>query len=134
MAGYVLCWFRSISEMSPSFCEVELRERGEFVPEPLAFLVDEWRVSCAAIETDPQGVQVWSHELLEHPLPARRVLNGVRKNPGEATHDAIDVTRGLATGEPVVVAGEHRVRDGSRVLVESPIPTEARLERAGGAQ
>ena len=80
------CVWRARLERLADAQEVELCERGEFMPEPLAFLVDEWRVSCAAIETDPQGVQVWSHELLEHPLPARRVLNGVRKNPGEATN------------------------------------------------
>jgi RND family efflux transporter MFP subunit len=86
-------------------------------------------VPASAVVRDANGATVvYVLDSAESRVHARRV------EIGEATHDAIDVTRGLAAGEPVVVAGEHRVREGSRVLVESPVPTDARLERAGGAQ
>ena len=57
-----------------------------------------------------------------------------RVEAGAAREDAIEITSGLSAGEPVVVAGQQRVRDGSRVLVLSATAsmTEPRARSAGG--
>jgi RND family efflux transporter MFP subunit len=61
-----------------------------------------------------------------HRARARRVeVGGTRDN-------AIEVTHGLAAGELVIVAGQQRVRDGSRVVVASD--TRQSNVRPGGAQ
>lgn len=44
---------------------------------------------------------------------ARRVEVGAPRG------DEVEIARGLAAGEPVVVAGQHRLRDGARVLVQT---------------
>ena len=58
-----------------------------------------------------------------------------RVETGGAREDAVEITRGLNAGEPVVVAGQQRVRDGSRVLLVPPAaPDESRAARDGGAK
>jgi membrane fusion protein (multidrug efflux system) len=57
---------------------------------------------------------------------------------GAALDDDVEVVRGLAPGETVVVAGQQRVRDGSRVLVTPAAahttPEPAAAVSVGGAQ
>lgn len=53
---------------------------------------------------------------------------------GQASGDDVEVLRGLAAGEPVVVAGQHRVRDGSRVSVQRTDMTIDAAESAGGVR
>jgi multidrug efflux pump subunit AcrA (membrane-fusion protein) len=64
----------------------------------------------------------------ESSVHARRVETGA------ARADAVEIASGLRPGEPVVVAGQQRVRDGSRVLVLPFAHTaESRAEREDGA-
>jgi RND family efflux transporter MFP subunit len=58
----------------------------------------------------------------------------VRARPvvvGSVHGTEIEIASGIAAGDVVVVAGQHRLRDGSQIVVESPAPAKAAV---GGAQ
>jgi membrane fusion protein (multidrug efflux system) len=84
-------------------------------------------VPTSAVTRDADGVS----RLFVVDTTARRA-HARRVELGAARDNAIEVTQGLSAGELVVVAGQHHVRDGSRVIVATDAVTSAR--RAGGAQ
>ncbi|GJG87790.1 MexH family multidrug efflux RND transporter periplasmic adaptor subunit [Gemmatimonadetes bacterium T265] len=69
-------------------------------------------VPAAAVARDPDGAT----EVFVYDPRARRV-RARRVEVGDARGADVEVTRGLAVGEPVVVAGQQRLRDGSAVVV-----------------
>ncbi|WP_046110969.1 MdtA/MuxA family multidrug efflux RND transporter periplasmic adaptor subunit [Aquincola tertiaricarbonis] len=52
---------------------------------------------------------------------------------GQATNDRVQITRGLAVGEPVVTEGADRLKDGARVQVPGDRPARGASAPAGGA-
>lgn len=69
-------------------------------------------VPAAAVARDPDGATVvYVYAPAEGRVHARRV------EVGDARGATVEVARGLAAGEPVVVAGQQRLRDGSAVTV-----------------
>jgi len=87
-------------------------------------------VPAGAVVRDADGATlVYVLDARDSNVHARRVETGA------AREDAVEITRGVNVGEPVVVAGQQRVHDGSRVLVLSAAATtQSRLQRGGGAQ
>jgi membrane fusion protein, multidrug efflux system len=93
--------------------------------------VDRWTraisVPAGAVVRDADGVTLlYVLDGRAHRAEARRV------ELGAARDDAIEIIRGVRAGELVLVAGQQRVRDGSRVSVASQVrEADGRL---GGAQ
>jgi RND family efflux transporter MFP subunit len=84
-------------------------------------------VPTNAVTRDADGVsRLYVVDTTARRARARRVELGATRD------NAIEVTQGLSAGELVVVAGQHRVRDGSRVIVASDAVMSGR--RTGGAQ
>ncbi len=83
-------------------------------------------VPSAAVARDPEGAtRVYVHDAAAGRARARRVTVGAPLPGG-----AVEVSAGLAAGEPVVVAAQERVRDGARV---APVPAAgADTSRARG--
>jgi RND family efflux transporter MFP subunit len=81
-------------------------------------------VPAVAVGRDAEGAtQLWVHDAASGRVRARRVAVGAPLADG-----AVEIVTGLAAGEPVVVAGQARVRDGARVtavLTERAEPTVA---------
>lgn len=70
-------------------------------------------VPAAAIARDAEGAtQVWQHDEASGRVRARRVTVGAPLDGG-----LVEVSAGLAGGEPVVVGAQQRVREGARVTV-----------------
>jgi RND family efflux transporter MFP subunit len=85
-------------------------------------------VPAGAVVRDADGATlVYVLDARDSSVRARRVETGAPHGEG------VEITRGLNAGEAVVVAGQQRVRHGSRVL---PLPAadESRAEREGGAR
>jgi RND family efflux transporter MFP subunit len=81
-------------------------------------------VPAGAVVRDADGATlVYVLDARSERVHARRVAVGA------ARADEVEIASGLGGGEPVVVAGQHRVREGSRVVL-SPATASA----AGGAQ
>lgn len=69
-------------------------------------------VPAAAVARDPDGVtRVFVYAPAERRVHARRVEVGAARGAG------VEIARGLAAGEPVVVAGQQHLRDGAAVAV-----------------
>lgn len=86
-------------------------------------------VPATAVVRDADGATlVYVLDTADSTVRARRV------EAGAAREDAVEITSGLTVGEPVVVAGQQRVRDGSRVLVLTAAAStaEPRARSAGG--
>jgi RND family efflux transporter MFP subunit len=80
-------------------------------------------VPVSAVARDPEGApRVYLLDARSGRARARRVTVGAPLAGG-----AVEVVDGLAAGEPVVVAGQERVRDGARVAaVGSPVVSAGR--------
>jgi multidrug efflux pump subunit AcrA (membrane-fusion protein) len=78
-------------------------------------------VPAAAVARDADGATL---VYVPAPPDARGVarVRARRVEVGAALGDRVEVARGLAAGEPVVVAGQERLRDGARVTaVAAPV-------------
>ena len=83
-------------------------------------------VPAGAVVRDEDGVTVvYVFDARARRAYARRV------DVGAARDDAIEITHGLNAGESVIIAGQHRLRDGSRVVVSSAAQSGA---GTGGVQ
>ncbi len=87
-------------------------------------------VPAAAVARDADGATLVY-------VPAPPDAGGVarvrarRVEVGAALGDRVEVARGLAAGEPVVVAGQERLRDGARVTAGAPAAPNAATAAAG---
>ncbi|HEY0776362.1 MAG TPA: efflux RND transporter periplasmic adaptor subunit, partial [Gemmatirosa sp.] len=79
---------------------------------PTARVRDAIVVPAAAVARDPDGATVvYVYTPADGRVRARQV------QVGDARGADVEIARGLAAGEPVVVAGQQRLRDGSPVVV-----------------
>jgi RND family efflux transporter MFP subunit len=79
-------------------------------------------VPAAAVARDPEGAtRVYVHDAAAGRARARRVVVGAPFADG-----AVEIVDGLAAGEPVIVAGQERLRDGARVAPVDATPAPAR--------
>lgn len=87
-------------------------------------------VPAGAVVRDADGATlVYVLDAEEGRAHARRVTVGAARG------DEIEIGSGLADGEPVIVAGQHRVREGSRVLVTVEAASASHAgSGAGGAR
>jgi membrane fusion protein (multidrug efflux system) len=75
-------------------------------------------VPAAAVTRDADGATlVYVLDRAAGRVRARRVTVGAAAGTSGGDAALVTVGRGLAAGEPVVVAGQQRVRDGARVDV-----------------
>jgi multidrug efflux system membrane fusion protein len=98
---------------------------GDFVNARVSLEVrrDALTVPSAAIQRGPEGIFTWV------------VGNGdvVQSRPitsGPTTGDRTVITSGLAEGERVVVNGQYKLRQNSKVTVTLPTPAVAKQARA----
>lgn len=83
-------------------------------------------VPAGAVTRDADGTtRLFVLDARSSTARARRVEIGAGRGGG------IEIVRGLAGGEPVIVAGQHRLRDGTRVQVTT---TDTRAGGVGGAR
>jgi multidrug efflux system membrane fusion protein len=80
-------------------------------------------VPSPAIQRGPDGVFTWAvkPDGVAEPRPIK---------VGPATGDQTIVTSGLAEGERVVVNGQYKLRAGSRVTDDQPVPAAAKKDRS----
>jgi len=67
------------------------------------------QIPLAAVVERPSGQEVWVVDTKSSTVVARKV------DVGDVHRDSITISKGLAAGETVVVAGAHRLRNGQRV-------------------
>jgi RND family efflux transporter MFP subunit len=78
-------------------------------------------VPATAVARDPEGAtRVYLHDTAAGRARARRVTVGVPLADG-----AVEIVDGLEAGEPIIVAGQERLRDGARVSAVDAAPAAA---------